>query len=473
MQRHKSFMPLNMEYKMSYYKNIKKSIKKYIDPNDEVEEQELFEVLKQQELGVFESILGSLPAEDVLTQEEMRIFNSFDLSESIQKTNSKRNKTVVMKLTRLCNLRCDYCFSWAEGKDQTMTFSVLAKTIYENQRGLSVENVTYVWHGGEVTILGVKIFIKLIWLQSQFKREGQNISNALQTNGVKVSDEWFEFIELLRLPVGLSMDGIPDVNDIRRKKIDGSGSSEDVINFIDRVKKSRVQLGCLVVIDKSNSDMDVEQLFNFFISKGVVKIDFLNYTVDSQDINRALSSSQHLISTDSIDPRFISFPEFCEFMLAVFNIWKSKYQNRIKVRFLEKLIDAISNESGIDNCYFEGGCLDSIFTIEPDGTIDSCDRLIGLDRNLCAEHPSSDCKSCASNHIETFAHQNGMSDCHWFHLCNGGCPHDRIAGTALSRSYSGSCCGMQKLLESIRSYVLGEQNINHKGVSQNESININ
>lgn len=102
---------------MSYYENIKKSIKTSIDPNDEVTDQELFEVLKQQELGIFESILGSLPAEQILTADEMQIFNSFDLEEPTDKVNKQGNKTVVMKLTRLCNLRCDYCFSWAEGPD--------------------------------------------------------------------------------------------------------------------------------------------------------------------------------------------------------------------------------------------------------------------------------------------------------------------------------------------------------------------
>jgi len=458
---------------MSYYENIKKSIKTSIDPNDEVTDQELFEVLKQQELGVFESILGSLPAEQILTAEEMQIFNSFDLEEPTDKVNNQGNKTVVMKLTRLCNLRCDYCFSWAEGPDQTMTFSTLAKTIYENQRETNLENITYVWHGGEVTILGVKTFIKMIWLQSQFKREGQNISNALQTNGVNVSDEWFEFMELLRLPVGLSMDGIPDLNDIRRKKVDGSGSSGDVINFINRVNQSKIELGCLVVIDKENMTMDMEELFNFFISMGVDKIDFLNYTVEPEYINQAFNSSASLISSDNIDPKFISFPEFCTFMLDVFNLWKSTYQNKITIRFLDKLIEAISNESNIDNCYFEGGCLDSIFTIEPDGAIDSCDRLIGIDRDACGEQSSSGCNSCSSGNIETFAYEDGMSNCNWFYLCGGGCPHDRIAGTALSHSYDGACCGMQELLDNIYNFVLSKQSIKPKGVNQNESININ
>src|ERR1044072_6234239 len=35
---------------------------------------------------------------------------------------------VIMKATRLCNLRCTYCHAWKEGPDQVMPFEVLAKT---------------------------------------------------------------------------------------------------------------------------------------------------------------------------------------------------------------------------------------------------------------------------------------------------------------------------------------------------------
>jgi len=37
--------------------------------------------------------------------------------------------SVVVKVTRLCNLRCSYCHDWRDGAGQTMTFGVLARVI--------------------------------------------------------------------------------------------------------------------------------------------------------------------------------------------------------------------------------------------------------------------------------------------------------------------------------------------------------
>ena len=34
--------------------------------------------------------------------------------------------TLIIKATRLCNLRCTYCHDWDVGVDQTMPFDVLA-----------------------------------------------------------------------------------------------------------------------------------------------------------------------------------------------------------------------------------------------------------------------------------------------------------------------------------------------------------
>ena len=78
--------------------------------------------------------------------------------------------TVIMKATRLCNLRCTYCHSWRSGPNQKMTFDVLAHSIHGALRDPSVGYVDFVWHGGEVTVLPVEFYRKALWLQERFRR---------------------------------------------------------------------------------------------------------------------------------------------------------------------------------------------------------------------------------------------------------------------------------------------------------------
>src|SRR5262249_43774159 len=97
---------------------------------------------------------------------------------------------MVMKATRLCNLRCSYCHFWREGTGEIMPFSILARTIRAVLRPTSTQAVEFVWHGGEATLLPLSYFEKAMWLQEKFRRPGQLVNNTLQTNGVRLDDEW-------------------------------------------------------------------------------------------------------------------------------------------------------------------------------------------------------------------------------------------------------------------------------------------
>ena len=65
--------------------------------------------------------LAAVPAEQVLTLDELALFRTL-ADEPIPSRGSLRASLhVVMKATRLCNLRCTYCNYWREGPDQVMT----------------------------------------------------------------------------------------------------------------------------------------------------------------------------------------------------------------------------------------------------------------------------------------------------------------------------------------------------------------
>src|SRR5882762_2517916 len=100
---------------------------------------------------------------------------------------------LIVKGTRLCNLRCSYCHDWSAGRDQTMPFTVMAQLMANALRDERHDKVTFIWHGGETTLLPITFYEKAVYMQSQFQRHGQLISNGIQTNGTRLTREWARF----------------------------------------------------------------------------------------------------------------------------------------------------------------------------------------------------------------------------------------------------------------------------------------
>ena len=53
--------------------------------------------------------------------------------------------------------------------------------------------VTFSWHGGEPTVLGLDYFRQIVALQRKHRPPGRRIVNGIQTNGVLLDDDWCRF----------------------------------------------------------------------------------------------------------------------------------------------------------------------------------------------------------------------------------------------------------------------------------------
>jgi len=104
-----------------------------------------------------------------------------------------------------CNLRCSYCFYLGtQPKREPMRRSLLAALIGAYREVSSGES--YVWQGGEPTLMGAGFFEYAVSLQ------GEGAANSIQTNGLAlVQGRWQEWAGVLKGPgnwaVGLSHDG--------------------------------------------------------------------------------------------------------------------------------------------------------------------------------------------------------------------------------------------------------------------------
>lgn len=395
-------------------------------------------------------LIGRIPAENLLTSDELDIYNQEINRELLVKEINAEKLVIVLKATRLCNLRCTYCHSWAEGPNQTLLFETLIRVV---RKILAIPNISrfeFVWHGGEITLLKPLFFKKLIWLQQQFKRPEQYITNTMQSNLVNISDEWLTFIKGIGMNVGISLDGIPTINDKRRIDYRGRGTSERVAKGIKKLLKYQILYGALIVVDREVYQTDKTEMLDYFISIELTNIEFLNIVPDNR-----------LVSGQDIGNDFISYDDFIYFLSSLFNVWITGYREKIRISIFEDFIRVLKNpDKELSACYWSGNCSQEIITLEPNGDVSPCDKYVGDANSIYGSLLYDDLADLLafSSHNQQAINEEitateKMSHCEWFSICHGGCPHDRVINRRHTEGYNDTCCGTGKLLSTIRHYL--------------------
>ena len=108
-------------------------------------------------------------------------------------TTPRITSLLIKPASAVCNLDCAYCFyldrqadPYKELPARRMTTETLERLV-DTYLFYSYPNSVFAFQGGEPTLAGLPFFEKLIEFQQQYGRDGQNVSNALQTNGILIT----------------------------------------------------------------------------------------------------------------------------------------------------------------------------------------------------------------------------------------------------------------------------------------------
>ncbi|MBQ4289533.1 MAG: radical SAM protein, partial [Clostridia bacterium] len=158
-----------------------------------------------------------------------------------------------------CNMHCAYCYylpvNISGGKIMTEeTLEVMIKNYLSN----CGETASFVWHGGEPTLCGIPFFEKAVELQKKYRREGQQIWNNLQTNGLLLDDEWCSFLKKNSFDVGLSIDGTEAIHDHFRKDAGGNATYKRIRENILHLKTFGIRPDLLCTVNSETAKRPIE-----------------------------------------------------------------------------------------------------------------------------------------------------------------------------------------------------------------------
>lgn len=283
----------------------------------------------------------------------------------------------------ICNLECKYCFYLEKeklypGEDSwRMSDAVLEKYVREYIRSQPVAEINFAWQGGEPTLLGVNFFRKVVALQKKFA-DGKTISNAIQTNGTLLDDEWCEFLAAEKFLVGLSVDGPRELHDRYRVDKNQKPTFDKVMRGLEFLKKHRVDFNTLTVVNRANSQSPLE-VYRFLKSIGSEFLQFIPLVERTGNPETSLPLAEPPLPNDaptssSVTEWSVRAEDYGHFLCAIFDEW---VRRDVGTTFVQLFDTALGNWMGLGSslCVFAEKC-GAALAIEHNGDLYSCDHYV-------------------------------------------------------------------------------------------------
>ena len=343
-----------------------------------------------------------------------------------------------------CNIDCSYCYylekvkQFPDEKKFRMTDVVLeayVQQMIETSIEAGMPEVNFAWQGGEPTMLGVGYFRSIVALQNKHAPAGLKVTNAIQTNGLLLNDEWGAFLHDHGFLVGISIDGPKKVHDRYRVDRAGRPTFDSVMRGLDVLQRHNVEHNALTTIHRANGGKGKE-IYQFLKGIGIEFMQFIPIVERSstQDLAGSDLAGAPQIDTDpgnivtswSVSPR-----AYGKFLCDVFDSWFANDIGEVFVQFFDVQLGLwMGRPSSL--CIFSEICGNGL-ALEHDGSLYSCDHYVYPEYRLGTITETPLREMLWTERQTRFGQDKADSlttqcrSCQYRFACHGGCPKHRFA----------------------------------------------
>lgn len=298
---------------------------------------------------------------------------SSNYGEYIDETN-KKLKYLVLWITERCNLSCKYCYAKSNISDKSMDFYIAKRALDKLN-----DNSTVILAGGE-PLLNFDLIEKIC---TYIRKHKKGIKINIQSNGTLLTESIGKKLREFGVGIGISLDGMPKVNDINR------GRSGDVIKGIDMLKSIGVSININAVVTKNNV-RSLHELVDLALCLGNVKGIGL-------DLLRERNKEVEKASSEEIYALIKRMHDRCEEVKRLTGV-------NIYIREIEDAKTRI--KKSLEACHYCYASKGEAAVVVPNGDMYACSSLVGIKKyyygNILSNYkivPLSDmelkeCKSC-------------------------------------------------------------------------------
>jgi uncharacterized protein len=339
-----------------------------------------------------------------------------------------------------CNLACQYCYYlekenlYGERHRFRMPDEVLERFVPQYIAASPGPEISFAWQGGEPTLMGLEFFQRVVELQEKHRPDGSRITNAFQTNGMLLDDEWCDFLKRQRFLVGLSIDGPRDFHDRHRVDRSGKPTFDRVVTALERLRRHGVEFNTLTVVHRENSQAPLE-VYRFLREQGSRFLQFIPL-VERVRPDGSLAEPPHpsartdgsRVSDWSVRPE-----DYGRFLCEIFDEWVSHDVGLVHVQLFEVQL-AIRMGLPSPLCLFAPTCGRGLI-LEHNGDVYACDHYVYPEYgrgNLLTES-LSECVASPEQkdfgRLKRDALPEACRECAVRVACHGECPKHRFVTT--------------------------------------------
>jgi uncharacterized protein len=330
----------------------------------------------------------------------------------------------------ICNLGCQYCYFLSKEKLYPESSFRMDETLLEDFTRQYIQTqqspeITFSWQGGEPTLMGLEFFEQAIRFQQKYAQPGQKIKNALQTNGVTLTEAWCQFFKAHDFLIGLSIDGPKHLHDAYRRDKGENPTFERVMDGLELLKAHKVTFNALTTVHAANAPHPLE-VYHFLRDKA--KIEFIQFIPIVERDNETGYQEGSKITERSVTAR-----QYGQFLISIFDEWVSRDVSLVYVQIFDVALGAWLGQPGA-LCVFAPTC-GGAMALEHNGDLYACDHFVEP-KYLLGNIQEHDLINLVTSESQVKFGRNKMDklpdfclNCEVRFACHGGCPKNRFIRT--------------------------------------------
>ncbi len=314
----------------------------------------------------------------------------------------------LIEITQQCNLKCKYCFR-GEHNNKVISFEMLEKVlsnIYVTIKKYNINNFSIQPWGGEPLLY----MDRVLFIREYFDKLNLHPHISIETNGVLLNVETLKKLLVADIYIGISIDGIKEIQDNQRPCLyEGQSSSDIVRENIIKIKNKypNYSFGSISVYTKESL---------FFLEKNIKYISE-DLLINNLKLNIVKDNSY-------FDGLSMNEKEIEDFYCRMFRYIRKNNQI-VESNIFERAYNLIFNYN--NNICISLGCMGGykMVAYSVDGELYNCE-LIGMD-NQKIGNINDDIVDSIEKGIESYnpyyndKQTEECKSCPWWHFCKGGC----------------------------------------------------
>ncbi|KGE18811.1 anaerobic sulfatase maturase [Paenibacillus wynnii] len=318
-----------------------------------------------------------------------------------------------------CNLACDYCYYSTAGGIPNKPVRVMEPALLEQfisqYMARSSGQATFSWQGGEPLLAGLSYFEQVILLQAKYAPPHTMISNALQTNGTLIDENWAKFFKRYNFLIGISLDGPESIHNAHRLTGSGKGSFDLVMRGILHLQQEGVEYNILTVIHEDNVTKP-DELMAFYHEQ---KFSYIQFIPCMDFVSQKSDMPGHFRITSE---------QYGEFLCRTFDLWYNDGEPKLSIRMFENMLLVFMHRQA-ELCVHSPNC-PKMMVLETNGDAYPCDFFIDEEHRL-GNIGQTNLESLLASHVydDFLQIKSRMNEachkCEYLQFCHGGCPRNR------------------------------------------------